>query len=75
MKLDCDIKIKNNSTVMLNNNKAVHSGGSLFLENNSCISIEEDCTVTFTSNTADDGTGAICFSCNSSLTFSKTKKS
>ena len=74
MKLNSDIKIKNNSTVMFNNNKAVHNGGSLFSEINSCISFEEDCTVTFAGNTADDGTGgAICFSYNSSLTFSKTK--
>ena len=47
----------------------------MFLEINSDISFQDDCTVTFDGNIADDGTGgAIHVSSNSSLTFSKTNK-
>ena len=62
--------MKNNSTGIFKNNKAVHNGGSAFLEINFSVYFEEHCKVTFEMNTAEDGTGgAISSNTNSVVEF------
>ena len=56
---NCSVKVKGNSTIILNNNQALGNGGAIYLNSLINILLENSSTVILTSNTADNYGGAI----------------